>query len=129
MNACEECGSYAINAPLHRPAENMNLCDVCYWKDRALRAEAEKESGWHLAGDAASGLRVLCDGDLGHEAQQIREERDSLRKALTPSAGTKAAYIGEFSFPVKGFEHPVSVPWTTIKDIMKAIMAHAKDRP
>lgn len=55
-----------------------------------------------------------------------------LREALTPSAETKAAYIGEFSvsFPdydENGIEYTrkINVPWTTIKEIMAAISARA----
>jgi hypothetical protein len=55
------------------------------------------------------------------------EER--YRKALTPSAETKAEYIGEFSFRVPlgedGYIEP-AVPWTTIKEIMAAIRARAE---
>ena len=55
-----------------------------------------------------------------------------LREALEPSAGTKAAYCGEFSFTIEDrdedgeecFRH-VSVPWTTVKEIMAAIRARA----
>ncbi len=53
---------------------------------------------------------------------------EDLCEALTPSAATKAAYIGEFKFWIEmvdedGNEGYVlhQVPWTTIKDIMKAI--------
>jgi hypothetical protein len=60
-------------------------------------------------------------------------ERD---EALTPSAETKAAYMGEFSFVIpqaQEDEHGeavevdqrVYVPWTTIKEIMAAIRARA----
>ena len=58
------------------------------------------------------------------------------REALTPSAETKAAYTGEFTFPFEivgededGFPEPhaisIPVPWTTIKEIMAAILARA----
>ena len=31
-----KCGSYAINNHLHgRDGSNPELCDVCYWRDRA----------------------------------------------------------------------------------------------
>lgn len=53
-------------------------------------------------------------------------------EALTPSSETKAAYMGEFMFPMEGRdedgeEHTIQVyvPWTTIKDIMKAIRERA----
>lgn len=51
-------------------------------KDENEHHEKEREAGWQLAGDAARGLRVECDGDLGHEAEQIRAERDALWVAL-----------------------------------------------
>jgi hypothetical protein len=56
----------------------------------------------------------------------------AMREALTPSEGTKAAYIGEFSIPVHAFDedgqdHRWSemIPWTTIKDIMAKILTRA----
>lgn len=53
--------------------------------------------------------------------------------ALTPSADTKAAYIGEFQFqfPERDEEgndvmRNINVPWTTIKEIMRAIDLYAE---
>lgn len=61
---------------------------------------------------------------------------DAYREALTPSADTKAAYIGEFSFNVPQIleneeERGVSVyvPWTTTKEIMAAILKRATTPP
>ena len=55
-----------------------------------------------------------------HEERE--KELAALREALTPSADTKAAYIGEFAFCIpeideEGVEHSrrISVPWDTIK--------------
>lgn len=74
-----------------------------------------------------------------------RQQIDALREALEPSAGTKAAYIGEFTIAVERhvdeddevddeteghadpYEH-ITVPWTTIKQIMAAIRARAAIR-
>jgi hypothetical protein len=71
--------------------------------------------------------------DLRAALRKSEERAGRLVEALTPSAETKAAYIGEF-----GFNHPygvdeegadvsihVAVPWTTIKEIMAAIRARA----
>ena len=74
-------------------------------------------------------LGVSVSHDICPEAA---EAISSLLKALTPSAETKAAYIGEFKFSIE-LAHPrlgsnlrsVAVPWTTIKEIMAAIKAHA----
>jgi len=55
-----------------------------------------------------------------------------LREALTSSSDTKAAYMGEFSFTQIYYDdngedcgRQVYVPWTTIKEIMAAILARA----
>ena len=67
-------------------------------------------------------------------ASQAEIER--LKEALTPSGETKAAYIGEFQFTVTMLEldesdepyecqRMVTVPWTTIKEIMAAISERA----
>jgi len=62
-----------------------------------------------------------------------RAEIERLREAMTPSGETKAAYISEFKFTIDdidgdGFEckRSVTVPWTTTKEIMKAIAERAK---
>jgi hypothetical protein len=47
------------------------------------------------------------------------------RNALTPSEETKRAYMGEFQFRLGEFP-TVNVPWTTIKQIMSAILANAE---
>ena len=40
MKPCKICGSHAINPHLHDrvPGEDLDLCDVCYWRARALEA-------------------------------------------------------------------------------------------
>ena len=61
------------------------------------------------------------------------ERVKALEEALTPSAETKFAYMGEFEFPVlyedeNGDEvtYEEAVPWMTIKEIMKAIKQRAE---
>ncbi len=60
------------------------------------------------------------------------DERDRLREALTPSSDTKAAYNGEFTFPIDYTDadgdpqtENVMVPWTTVKDVMAMIGSRA----
>ena len=63
-------------------------------------------------------------------------DRDSIerfREALTPSRNTKAAYIGEFKFRISYVDENgeeasrfLTVPWTTTKEIMAAILARAE---
>lgn len=66
----------------------------------------------------------------------IREQKAEIKRlknALTPSAETKAAYLGEFSFSLcvreedgeEIFER-ITVPWSTVKEIMAAILARAE---
>ena len=62
----------------------------------------------------------------------LKDENKRLRDAMTPSGDTKATHIGEysFSFPMAGqdedgehveWDQNINVPWTTVKEIMKAI--------
>ena len=62
----------------------------------------------------------------------LEAENARLREALTPSADTKAAYIGEFWFSIRVWDEKgddrdqrVCVPWTAIKEIMAKIKARA----
>lgn len=64
--------------------------------------------------------------------RERQDHIDALIDALTPSSETKAAYMGEFYFPLTGTDESgnevtvlVGVPWAAIKDIMAAIRAHA----
>jgi hypothetical protein len=54
----------------------------------------------------------------------LNEKYKKLVKALTPSKDTKFWYSGEFSFNIEEDEEIrcVTVPWTTIKEIMKTIL-------
>jgi hypothetical protein len=62
----------------------------------------------------------------------MRGERERLREALTPSAETKAAYIGEFKMRLHRrdecgdeYHEDVTLSWTVIKEIMTAISNRA----
>ena len=64
--------------------------------------------------------------------RDLRARVGALTEALTPSAETKAAYIGEFSFEIDEVDEDggyvrrrVTVPWDTTKEIMKAILERA----
>jgi hypothetical protein len=61
-----------------------------------------------------------------------QEEVERLQEALTPSLGTKAAYMGEFQFGFPDWDEDgnevtrnINIPWTAIKEIMAAIRARA----
>lgn len=74
----------------------------------------------------------LNEAHLKSKIEGLRAANDNLREALTPSADTKAAYWGEFSFNIDDRDEDgeecsrkVGVPWTTVKEIMAAIVARA----
>jgi hypothetical protein len=73
-----------------------------------------------------------------NESQATLFERDALLEALTPSAETKGAYIGEFYLTPGEAGHAedaveehelgnTTVPWTVVKEIMAAILQRAKN--
>ena len=62
----------------------------------------------------------------------LQAENERLREALSPSGATKCAYSGEFYFQIREVDEDgdetnssVMVPWTTIKEIMSAVIARA----
>lgn len=69
---------------------------------------------------------------LENDYAALRARVAKLEEALTPSAETKAAYMGEFSMNIPEFDddgneyiRPTNIPWTSIKEIMKAIARRA----
>ena len=56
------------------------------------------------------------------------QERDRLVEALTPSAYTKADYIGEFKTRTRDGDN-ITVSWTATKEIMGKILARAALQP
>lgn len=93
----------------------------------AEQLDALSSSHRPLLDAASKTLRALATPPAPND-----DLRAALEKALTPSAETKAAYIGEFSFSITmqtedgvEYQQGVVVPWDTIKKIMAAIRAHA----
>jgi hypothetical protein len=109
-------------------------------RGRAERAEAVSEEeysrGFNNGARASHSALVAIIEDKEKDIEVAEAEAKALREALTPSEITKAAYIGEFEFPVKAYDEdgeeltfPATVPWTTIKEIMAAILARAALAP
>lgn len=81
--------------------------------------------------------RFMAERDaLRDRVAELEAEVERVREALTPSGVTKAAYHGEFQIRTTMYddannEHvaDTNVPWTTIKDIMKAISERAALAP
>jgi hypothetical protein len=80
-----------------------------------------------------------CLREAAAAIERLVAENRALHEAMTPSVDTKAAYIGEFSFNVEVWDpdggeagegeavlESKTVPWTTVKEIMAAISAHAR---
>ena len=67
--------------------------------------------------------------------EQLKAENERLRAALTPTAQTKAVYSGEFTMTLKEVDDygddrsiRVAIPWTSIKEIMRAIEKYADEQ-
>lgn len=88
-----------------------------------IRPWSEIDQLFNEAADALTSLSAQLAA-VTVRAEAAEAEGVRLREALTPSAETKAAYMGEFRFQF-GEEFTPNVPWTTIKEIMAAIRAQA----
>lgn len=97
-----------------------------------------KDGDYALLAEAAGNPNLLAQLKASQIDATKRVQR--LEEALTPSGETKAAFIGEFSFAISTFlpeadeeddeimvetTQQVTVPWTTVKEIMQAIRAYA----
>ncbi|TPE45076.1 hypothetical protein [Amaricoccus solimangrovi] len=92
----------------------------------APQYSAEHAVGWEV-------FEAVVDRATAAEAEanRLRAENEQLLAALTPSAETKAAYIGEIKFITSvgwdGVEYPfnVVVPWDSMKQFMALIRSRA----
>ena len=101
-------------------------------RDPVIRWMSTNQAERREAADEIERLRDLVNNQM-NAANHVIER---LREALTPSGATKAAYMDEFAFRVCiGYEDDteiydtITVPWTTIKEIMAAIRARAALEP
>jgi hypothetical protein len=90
--------------------------------------EDDKHQWWASITEQREGRYVLHS-----DYAALLARHNALVEAVTPSAATKAAYMGEFSMRMSAvdedgeeFTVPVDIPWTTIKVVMKAIAARAE---
>lgn len=98
-------------------------------------------SGYEAIGSSVVAHMAIPATDyaaLTARATAAEQRVRALEEALTPSGDTKAAYIGEFKFTIE-VEEPdevgemntvdreIVIPWTTMKEIMAAILARAND--
>lgn len=95
------------------------------------------EQGWNIFCEECGAAGRIClekaDAIDAWNTLHRTEAVKPLVEALTPSGATQAAYIGEFHFNYTVWDptgeeeivHRVQVPWTTIKEIMAAILNRA----
>jgi hypothetical protein len=88
----------------------------------------EREVKMTAENERLRGKLIHCEQDCHH----ANEEIERLEGALTPSAETKAAYMGEFTMRFSEIDdegeecmRSINVPWPTIKSIMRAIHSYA----
>lgn len=124
LKPCPFCGEtpqiyhrfHALDDSLMWRVECLNLdCEI----NPVTAYHEDNISAWH-----AWNFRTIPERESSDQA---------FIEALTPSGATKAAYLGEFKYGVERFDengdaYPVeyTVPWTTIKEIMAAILRRAK---
>ena len=74
------CGSFAINPSKHdRDASNNDLCDVCYWKDRAEKAEqqaAQYKETLLVVNKLLTGIRKRNQGGYIGDFDEISNSND-----------------------------------------------------
>lgn len=80
MNNCKICGSYAINPDLHgrEPSDDLDLCDVCYWRKRAEIAALDAREACAMVCDDPAMIGVTAeDCAAAIRAQQKKEDLSS----------------------------------------------------
>lgn len=111
----------------------LTVFDLAGWSTGSCLIRQIGQSQTHdivLAREEAGKLAKILADFAGTEVQSSALDR--AKAALTPSAETKAAYSGEITFESEvyvsvqeSYMETVTVPWTTIKEIMKMIRKQA----
>lgn len=70
-------------------------------------------------------IQIARTSRAENEQDALAAALETAMAALTPSGETKGAYMVEFSFTQDGHRGNLTVPWTTIKEIMEAIRKRA----
>lgn len=94
--------------------------------NQAARRAAERVADKLLPAKFKEEMSQIVSNIIAAEFAPLQER---IIEALTPSAETKAAYIGEFQFDEESDDGrgtaTRTVPWTTVKAIMSAIRERA----
>ena len=106
-----------------RTLDHTRQGEMAHWKQKA-----NEERVATLTLDSERDANSVLTDELEKAEARVR----ALEEAVTPSAEPKAAYMGEFEFTIREttavdveWTRYVPVPWTTIKEIMKAIRDRA----
>lgn len=115
----------------------MTLCrheldqDICVRCMRETRDALAAELATRPSNEAFAGQYALTQAHAT-AASKAEARVAALEAALTPSTDTKAAYIAEHQIEVEMLDEDgdsctemVTIPWTTIKDIMAMILKRA----
>jgi hypothetical protein len=134
-DACPACGgsgvqTYGSTATWRGGSGGQAMTsDVC---DKCWGSGDRHHTGSDLRKVQAALRQTVKAPDNMTELEELRKKNFRFIEALTPSRETKIAYSAEFNFNIRqinedGDEVPwaVTVPWTTIKEIMKAIRSRA----
>jgi hypothetical protein len=97
-----------------------------------IRIEQDRTERFQAKADALAAELAESRSDNLAYVTRTEARIAALEAALTPSAETKAIYHGEFHFDITckdelGGEYlrNCMVPWTTVKEIMAAILAYS----
>ena len=78
--SCRRCGSYAINHKAHgRDGSDADLCDVCYWRKRAVLASPLPDD---LIEQVLDALRIGEDAVRPISLYGTHERGDKIRAAI-----------------------------------------------
>lgn len=119
-----------VNGNLQAEVKRLTEANNGLMAERESLIETKREQIERLELSRGAASKVALDAIAEKETTEARIK--ALEEALTPSGDTKAAYIGEFAFPLVYTDDngdsattSVTVPWTAVKDIMAAITARA----
>ena len=135
---CDRCCGGDQVSETYKKTEEVPTCVLCERLEVLSTAVTKGRDGIEKEFDMRVPAAVDRDADLvlSEASKRLTEqtgEIERLQTALTPSGTTKQAYIGEFKFTISEsdpdgdeFLRTMIVPWTTIKEIMRAIRKEAQ---
>lgn len=122
----------AAGVPYERPADGLDFVLRNHWSGVAIECNRYFSPRLPPQIEGVSDVIVVQGMRAARVLAEMIDppgsngENERLREALTPSAETKAAYLGEITCDQRyEGDRPHYVPWTTVKRIMKMIRERA----